>query len=192
MPASKALTPRKFLVYVGVLAIVALADPRLESFIAGGVLAFFGILLRVWGCGHLEKNQKVVTTGPYAHVKNPLYVGTFLASFGGLLAAGSWSGRGLIIWAGLAPLFAIVFFLFYMPRKKSTEGDRLARKFGEEFERYNAAVPDFVPQIKPYRSGDPQRWSFKRFVSNNEFGMDILIVLLFAAIWYLPPLIWKS
>lgn len=187
MAASKALTPRKFLVYLAVVAMLGLADPWPPTFFAGAALAAFGIFWRVWGCGHLEKNLVLVTTGPYAYVKNPLYLGSFLVAVGGLLAAGSPDGRGVWVWIALVPVFAAMFFFSYMPRKKSVEGDRLARKFGEAFERFDQEVPDFIPRLTPYRSGDTRRWSLERFLGNHEIGMDLLIVGLFAAIWFLPP-----
>ena len=190
MTASKALTPRKALVYLGVGALVVLAEPWWPTFVAGATLAFLGIALRVWGCGHLEKNVVLVTTGPYAHVKNPLYLGSFLIAVGGFLAAGAPSGRGLWVWIALAPVFALAFFFAYLPRKKSVEGERLARKFGEAFERYDAAVPDFVPRLTPFRSGDDRRWAWGRFWENHELGMDVLIFGLFALIWVLPRLAW--
>lgn len=186
MTASKAITPRKFLVYLGVGAILCLADPWLPTFLAGAAIAAFGIFWRVWGCGHLEKNVVLVTTGPYAYVKNPLYLGSFLVSVGGFVAAGNPQGRGFWVWVALVPVFAVMFFFSYMPRKKSVEGDRLARKFGEAFERYDQAVPDFLPRLTPYRSGDTRRWGWERFRNNHEIGMDLLIAGLFAAIWFLP------
>lgn len=188
MAASRELTPRKVMVYAGVGALVYFAQPWPPTFLIGASLALLGILIRIWGCGHLEKNQLLVTTGPYAYVKNPLYLGSFLVSIGGFLAAGSPEGRGLWVWILLFPLFAILFFLFYLPRKFSTEGDRLARKFGDAFEQYNRAVPDFVPRLTPYRSGDTRRWQWNIFLLNHEIGMDLLIVGLFVALWFLPTL----
>jgi hypothetical protein len=32
--------------------------------------------LRIWASGHLVKNKVLTVTGPYAYVKNPLYIGT--------------------------------------------------------------------------------------------------------------------
>ena len=62
--------------------------PRVPTFVVGSALALLGIAVRVWGCGHLQKNRLVVTSGPYAHVQHPLYLGTFLIALGAVLAAG--------------------------------------------------------------------------------------------------------
>ena len=76
--SSKKLTPRKVMAYGGVLVLVSLADPRPISFAIGAFLMFLAWALRVWTFGHLEKNVNMVTTGPYAHTRNPAYLGSFL------------------------------------------------------------------------------------------------------------------
>ena len=48
-----------------------------------------GLALRIWTFGHLEKNQHMITTGPYAHSRNPAYLGSFLIVCGFGLAAGT-------------------------------------------------------------------------------------------------------
>ena len=37
-----------------------------------------------------ERNQTVITTGPYAIVRHPMYLGTFMVALGSPLALGSW------------------------------------------------------------------------------------------------------
>ena len=41
-----------------------------------------GILIRLWSNGYAIKNDKLTTSGPYAFVRNPLYLGTFLIAIG--------------------------------------------------------------------------------------------------------------
>ena len=41
----------------------------------GAAIAFVGVLIRAWATGHIVKNETLTTTGPYAHTRNPLYVG---------------------------------------------------------------------------------------------------------------------
>ncbi|MDZ7630439.1 MAG: methyltransferase [Gemmatimonadaceae bacterium] len=48
--------------------------------------------MRAWSTGHIVKNQVLTTTGPYAHTRNPLYLGSFLMALGFALAA-HWVGR---------------------------------------------------------------------------------------------------
>jgi protein-S-isoprenylcysteine O-methyltransferase Ste14 len=188
MPASKRPTPRKLFVYACTAALVFLADPTPAGVVAGGLLVAAGIALRIWACGHLEKNRLVVTTGPYAHVKNPLYLGSFLISLGLLSAAASASPRGRWVLFGFAPLLLVAFFAVYMPRKKRTEGGRLEAKFGEEWKRYDAAVRDFLPRLRPWRSGDARVFSWRRVFQNHEPPMDLLVASLFLLVALRPHL----
>lgn len=174
------LSIRQILTYVAVLLLLALADPQPLTFGIGAGLALAGLAIRVWACGHLRKNQEVVTSGPYAFVKNPLYVGTFLIAAGGLLAAGSPRMPAVLLWTVLGPAFLLVFFGYYMPKKRRVEGERLTKYFGPAYARYAEAVPDFVPKLRPYAERVPQPWRRIVFLDNHEFGLDLLILSLFA------------
>jgi protein-S-isoprenylcysteine O-methyltransferase Ste14 len=183
---TKRLSIRQILVYVLVLGVLAIADPWIPTFVVGCALALCGIAVRVWGCGHLQKNQRVVTSGPYAHVQHPLYLGTFLVALGAVLAAGSWRMPALLIWVVVGPLFFGYFFLVYMPKKKKVEGGRLTDKFAEEYGDYLSAVPEFVPALRAWPGAAQERWSWRNFRENHEIEMDLLIVGLFAAVLLVP------
>lgn len=188
LSASKRPTPRKLLVYGLAFLYVVLAEPTSAGLLAGGALVLAGVALRIWACGHLEKNKLVVTTGPYAHVKNPLYLGSLSVAVGLAVAAASMGPRGRWILFALLPATVALFFLAYFPRKKRVEGGRLREKFGEAWDRYDAAVPDFVPSLRPWRSGDQRRFSWGRVLENHEPPMDLLVAALFAAIALRPAL----
>ena len=49
-----------------------------------------GLLLRAWATGHLEKNIRLAESGPYAYVRNPLYLGTLLVAAGFVIASRRW------------------------------------------------------------------------------------------------------
>ena len=134
-------TARVTAVYLLAGAMLAFARPTPAGVAVGGLFMLTGELLRVWAAGHLVKNERLVTTGPYRHVRNPLYLGR-LAIFVGLclmapLPRGAHWG---ILVAGLA-----VFFFYYLPRKERVEPARLRALHGEAFERYHRAVPALLP-----------------------------------------------
>jgi len=184
--ASKSLTWRKGAVYLAALALLALADPRPMTFAIGCVLAGLAWLLRVWAFGHLEKNRIMVTSGPYAHTRNPAYLGSFLALIGVSLAAGNAeTTRGQGVWA-FGAVLVVAFFTFYLPRKFSKEYPRLKELFGEQLDRHAANVPNFWPRITPWRSGDDRRFSWTRVSANHEWGWSVVIVLVLLAIWSAP------
>ena len=179
---SNIFSRRQILSYVAVIVVLCLADPIAPTFAVGLVLALGGIAIRVWGCGHLRKNEKLITSGPYARVKHPLYLGTFLIAVGAILAAGSPELPGLVLWAGLGPIFLIAFFAYYLPKKKRVEGGRLARGFSDEFDSWDRAVPAFIPALSAYRGAPDQRWSWRTFLGNHELPMDLLVVALFGMV----------
>ncbi len=180
--ASKRLTWRKAAVYAAGLLVVSTADPRPTTFWIGAALVALAWLLRIWAFGHLEKNQVLVTTGPYAHTRNPAYLGSFLALVGVALAAGNpETPRGRFVW-GFAVVLVVAFFLVYLPRKMKREYPRLERLFGERVRRHAENVPDFVPRLTPWRSGDDRRFSWKRVAENHEFGWGLVFALVLLAV----------
>ena len=64
------------------------------------VIAVLGILVRLWASGHVKKDKVLATTGPYAYVRHPLYVGNHLITFGFCLASGLW--WSFIAWLAIA------------------------------------------------------------------------------------------
>src|SRR6476661_4738649 len=55
----------------------------------GIVLCFVGASLRYWASGYLRKDSRPAVGGPYAYVRNPLYLGTYLMALGTAAATGS-------------------------------------------------------------------------------------------------------
>jgi len=193
MPASKKPTLRKMAVYASALLVFLLARPTPLFFAIGASLCVAGELLRLWACGHLRKNQAVIQSGPYAHVKNPLYLGTFLILVGLVFAAshpspGSPSRYLLIVFL---PFALGVFFLYYLPHKFRVEGGRLRRRFGAEWDEYDRRVPDFLPSPLP-RVRDATRFDPALVVENSEVGMAVvvLLALLLVAARLVLPMPW--
>jgi len=166
-------TWRLVLCYLGIAILIWFSEPTPFSAALGLVPIAAGQLLRVWAAGHLVKNKRLTTTGPYAYVKNPLYIGAITIVLGFcIVAMPPWNLTLNVsnprVW--LYVLFIAAFFLYYMPRKIKIEGDRLRRIYGEDYTRYEKAVPDMVPRLTPYRSGDTLRWTWAQTVDNSEHG----------------------
>lgn len=83
--------------------------------------------------------QRLVVTGLYRYVRNPMYVAVALLIFGQGLLFGSVSllEYGLVVWVGF---FAFV-ILYEEPALRS--------KFGEDYRQYCARVPRWIPRLKP-------------------------------------------
>jgi protein-S-isoprenylcysteine O-methyltransferase Ste14 len=127
-----------------------LAQPRPLTLSLGALVALPGLALRAWAVGHLRKNEALATDGPYAHTRNPLYLGSFLIGLGFTIAAGR-----LILGA----LFALLFLGIYVPVMR-VEARTLAELFGEHYRQYAKSVPLLWPRLSPYRDPASERKTF--------------------------------
>lgn len=174
----KNLNARFALFYLLGAAGLLFLRPHPLSFGFGSGLVLLGSVLRGWGAGHLVKNDRLTVTGPYAHLRHPLYAGTLLVGMGFALIAG---GALAIV---LLALFLPWFFLKYFPRKERVESERLEQMYGADYARYRDEVPALFPAIRawhPPAEGVPfddlaRAWSSTRYIDNNELGTLIALI----------------
>ena len=123
--------------------LIAIAARKPEWRLWGIALVVAGESVRTWAAGHLLKDEQLTVGGPYAHVRNPLYLGSLLSGVGFLWVMGDWR---------LATIFAAAALAIYLPTVKQEE-DYLRRMHGEAFDAYRSAVPGIVPQLRPASLG---------------------------------------
>jgi protein-S-isoprenylcysteine O-methyltransferase Ste14 len=92
----------------------------------------------------LAPTERLVVSGLYRYVRNPMYVGVVLAILGQALLFGS---LVLIQYAALVWLFFFAFVILY-------EEPALRRQFGSSYENYRANVRRWWPRITPWRGPD--------------------------------------
>ena len=186
------LSWKLFLVYALVVILIAAADPSDEkwmnwTFGVGTGLILVCIWIRMWAAGHLVKNKVLTVTGPYAYVKNPLYIGTFLGMTGFALCA---SGDPKQIWYFqylnwmIFGLGILVFVFSYVPYKKKREGDRLHDIFGDDWDHFDKAVPDYFPKLTRYEKAENRPWSWKASCDNSEQWTPLAVVAGLVAVVY--------
>lgn len=127
---------RVFVGFILVAAFLWLATPTWMSLAAGLPVSIAGLAVRAWASGHLEKNLALAESGPYAHVRNPLYLGTLAVAAGFVVAARRWE---------LGLLFGAVFFLIYLPVVELEE--QHLRKLFPEYAEYAQRVPKLIPRL---------------------------------------------
>ena len=106
--------------------------------IGGAILVVSGtqLILRAVqaaGSGTVDDPVRLLTTGPYALTRNPMYLGWGLLHLGSALLAGS-------SWLLVAELPAAL----AVHRAVLSEEQRLEARFGDEFDRYRAAVGRYL------------------------------------------------
>jgi protein-S-isoprenylcysteine O-methyltransferase Ste14 len=155
---------------LGVLAIL-LARPTPRSLLLGAPLALAGEALRLWASGHIEKTRALATGGPYAHTRNPLYLGSLLLGLGLAVAAGS-------VW--VAAIVAGYFAAFY-PAVMRDEAAFLTRTF-PEYRAWAEAVPLFLPRATP-GGARATRYSGQRVAHNREWRTALAVPAVIALLW---------
>lgn len=144
--------------FLTVAVFAVLSHPSSESLLIGIPIALCGLALRGWAAGCLAKNRELARSGPYAHLRNPLYLGTLLVA-AGLVAA----SRNL--WLGA--LFAAVFAFVYLPVIQLEE--QHLRELFPDYAGYAAEVPALLPRFSaaPAKNPQPFRWSL--YLRNKEY-----------------------
>lgn len=123
----------------------ALASPARAWNWAGALLCALGLGFAVWARIHLGRNwgmpmslregHELVTTGPYAHVRHPIYTGILLAMLGsGLAVAFAW-------------MWAFALFFVYFVYSAVTEEHMLSEQFPDVYPAYKARTRMLVPFI---------------------------------------------
>jgi len=103
-----------------------LASPTLQSLAQGAAVAVIGQALRVWAAGHIEKGREVTRSGPYRHMRHPLYVGSAIMAIGfGIAANSPWTA-----------LLVLTYFLVTYVAAVRTEEATLDAKFDGEYSAY--------------------------------------------------------
>lgn len=129
----------------------------------GLALVVLGVFLRSWSAGIINKSQQLSTIGPYALVRHPLYLGSFLITFG-----------FAIISADVENIIAmlLIVLLIYGP-KIVYEEKKLLRIFGEKWDEYKTAVPCIVPTKLPVSSRIRGHFSWHQWKINKEYNAVI-------------------
>jgi hypothetical protein len=145
--------------------------------IAGFVVSLVGVAIRAWAAGCIEKSRELEVRGPYRYTRNPLYLGSFVAAAGCLVAAGQ---------AWLVVIFLALFALIYGPVMRREE-EEMKKLFPGTFPAYQSSVPLFLPRFPAHRNaprafatgsrdasplGSPasreRRFRWSRFLRNKE------------------------
>jgi protein-S-isoprenylcysteine O-methyltransferase Ste14 len=141
-----------------------------RSFRWGVVLMLIGELIRFWALGFVEKKgRKLAMSGPYAFVRNPLYVGNF---FLGL-------GVAVIVWNWIILVLFLAGFLGIYTGTIRGEEKHLREMFGKPYEDYCRNVPSFLPRWTPYAAPEKDSFLWSRIIKHHEYITVAGILLIF-------------
>ncbi len=178
------------------VAIVLLVFGRPTGFSAaiGIAVAALGEALRIWAVGYSGVTTRaaivtaptLITGGPYAVIRNPLYLANAIIAFGFWLAfAGGVSPLEAAIMFAVVALLVCGVYAIIIPLEQSY----LAGVFGEAYRRYVAAVPSIMPLGSRLAPADSVgRWRGEviaraEIITLTFFALMIVVLLLKLGPW---------
>lgn len=154
------------------------AKPIWTSVLVGAVLASLGILIRALASGQVKKDRELTTSGPYAYVRNPLYLGSIVIAIGFAVAARD-------LW--IAAVLVLFFLLVYVPVIRG-EQNYLRSQF-PAYRDYIERVPSLVPRTLWFArvtEGFSRELYFRHREYNSLLGAAAMLAVLIAKIIWLP------
>jgi protein-S-isoprenylcysteine O-methyltransferase Ste14 len=141
-----------------------------------------GLWLRGYAAGYVKKNRELTMTGPYAHTRNPLYLGSMLIAAGFAVALLSWP---------VALVLALGFAVIYIPVIASEE--RFLRATFPGFDGYCLRVPRLIPRLTPARNSENEgttgHFSLSLYIHHREYNAGMGAALLYLSLLLLRPLL---
>jgi protein-S-isoprenylcysteine O-methyltransferase Ste14 len=156
------LTPAGIVFFFGFIALFIFVALQVDKFlgfpkllpaslniIVSAPILAIGLFLMIWSILQFVRVKgtpvpfnpppKLVTTGPYAHVRNPMVTGVFVLLF----------GLGVLLRSiSLVSIFTPLFILFNVWELKAVEERELERRLGKDYIEYKKRVPMFIPWLK--------------------------------------------
>jgi len=179
--ARRIRVPLGFLTAALYLFELARRAPRPAAVAWSLALVLPGLWLRAYASGYVKKNRELTTTGPYAHTRNPLYLGSMLMAAGFAVALLSWP---------VALVLAIMFVVIYIPTIASEE--RFLRATFPEFPDYCRRVPRLIPRLTPSNLYGNQSargaFALSLYLKHREYNAAIGAILLYLCLLLLRPL----
>jgi protein-S-isoprenylcysteine O-methyltransferase Ste14 len=167
---------------------IIFAASTVESVLVGTAIMLIGEALRLWGVAYAGSLTRatgsvgapaVVMAGPYAYVRNPLYLGNILMYVGiGVIS------NALFPWL---PLVAALVFIVQYRLIVALEEEFLEKEFGAGYLEYKKQVPRFIPRLVPYRTaaqaGQRPNWYEALRSETRTFQALVLVVGVLVVLW---------
>jgi protein-S-isoprenylcysteine O-methyltransferase Ste14 len=157
---------RFFITYPFGLFVLFFCSPTDFSFSIGIWFIALGLIIRVWANGYVIKTNKLTTSGPYAFMRHPLYLGTMLLALGFSIMLNTYYAGAIFIIA-----MAMVYY-----RTIKNEERALIERYKDAYLDYKKNVPAVMPGIFPYRKGEKWGFSFARVIENHEYKLFIWVI----------------
>jgi protein-S-isoprenylcysteine O-methyltransferase Ste14 len=176
-----------------ILTMLFFGYPNIWSLIIGFIIALKGELIRLWGVSWAGSETRttgrvggtyLIISGPFAHLRNPLYLGNILM----------YTGLGIMSFA-LFPWLQVVGLVFFSVQYYfivKEEEKYLEQTFGNEFEEYKKSVPRFIPGITKYKAGNVEqpKYDIKKGLESERRSLQAFsfVTITILLLWFLRRL----
>jgi protein-S-isoprenylcysteine O-methyltransferase Ste14 len=167
---------RDYMIVPALMVLLLFAHPTARTATVGTLLILLGAVARIYAVAFMSDDGKdnvgvdyLVTTGPFAIVRNPLYIGNLIITLGVIFYAG-------VIWLGLPML---LFFLFQYHCITKYEENSLLAKFGDDYQRYMDRVPAWIPLKAPIADDFPVPPSISAAFVAEKKSLAAICAILF-------------
>ncbi len=179
----RSYTPIPFLIIM-----LMFHNANIWSLIIGFLIALYGEFLRLWGVSYAGSETRttgkvggtfLVISGPFAYVRNPLYVGNILM----------YTGLGIMSFALFPYLQITGFIYFYVQYYLIVQGEEnyLRGAFGTQYDDYYKNVPRFLPRATAYKNPEIPQPSFNLQAGLRSERRSLqafsIVTLLIVVIW---------
>jgi protein-S-isoprenylcysteine O-methyltransferase Ste14 len=155
-------------VLLGIAAVAGILYAMNPAWLLPGFLvSMFGEAIQLWCFASLDKGRTLAFNGPYAFVRNPMYLGRYFILLGGLMVLGKW-------W--VLVLFTVVYY-FYMVNRVKREEAHLRGPLGAAYEDYLRTVNRFMPGA-PKPGSRLGFWDW-RLLKQNHGGANLVATVVF-------------
>jgi len=143
----RSYTPLPFIVIM-----LIYENSNIWSLIGGFIIVIIGESIRLWGVSWAGSETRttdkpggsyLVISGPFAHLRNPLYLGNILI----------YAAIGIMSFAifPYLQIFALAFFFVQYYFIIKSEEKFLIKEYGDQYKEYSASVRRFIPRISSYK-----------------------------------------
>jgi hypothetical protein len=146
-----------------------------QRVLAGFAIAGAGQLFRIFAAGTIFKNRKLASTGAYALVRHPLYLGNILILAGfALSAANPW-----------VTAVIVAFFLIWYPAAIKYEDGKLERIFEDEWRAWSAGTNAVIPGKFSWKALTDTSWNaHQSMIRNGELYITVYLAACAVWLWF--------
>lgn len=181
----RSYTPIPFLIVM-----LVFENATITSLVVGFVIALFGEIIRFWGVSWAGSETRttgnvggsfLVVSGPFAHVRNPLYVGNILMYLGlGIMSMALFPSLQIV---------AIIFFIVQYYFIINEEERYLIKTYDNDYKKYLENVPKFGWRFTAYKDNSIPQPSFiiSKGISSETRTLQAFVftAMLIVVKWYL-------